>query len=225
MKILIFDTETNDKVKDFKKQAHEDLDNYPFIMQLSASLIHVEIDEEKYFRKEHCVNYGIINIFNSLVKPTRYGKLIELSQGAFDVHGITIQDCIDRGNTIEDCIIFLQGMITQADVIICHNVNFDKNVVQSEALRLGLELKVRPKTIVWCSMLNTVDTCKIPNPNRWGGVFKWPKLEELYQHTFGKSMHDKHQAHDAMGDVNATEECILELLNRDINLFNRNVTT
>jgi len=226
MRILIFDTETNDQARDFKLEPKADLTNFPFILQLGAKLIDVDINENDWIEKRpNSIKTTTLIEFNSLVVPERDNRNIALSEEAFAIHGITLEDCFENGNNITEVLAMLQGMMSFADVIICHNVAFDKPVVISEALRLGLELRISKNTKIWCSMLNTVETAKIPSVGkaRYYGPYKWPKLEELYKYLFGKDMNDFHTAHDAMGDVNATIDCIIELLNRDINLFNKNV--
>lgn len=231
IKLLVFDTETNDQAKNYKLSARDDLNNYPFILQLAARLIEVNIDEDLYLNnntRDRCLTYKDIVTFNSLVRPTRgeWDEPIEISQDAFEVHGITIEKCFEEGNYIQDVVAMTQGMIMFADVIICHNVNFDKNVLLSEALRLNLDLRFKNGSIVWCSMLNTVETCKISSEGKakFFSPFKWPKLEELFKFLYNVDMTSIHKAHDAMGDVNATVDCVLELLRRDINLFNKNIT-
>lgn len=231
IKLLVFDTETNDQAKNFKLSARDDLDNYPFILQIAARLIEVYIDEDLYLNnntRHRCLSFKDICNFNSLVRPTRgeFEEILEISEGAFEIHGITIDDCFEKGNYIHDILCMLQGMIMFADVVICHNVNFDKNVLLSEALRLDLDLRLKKNAIFWCSMLNTVEIAKIPSVGkaRYYSEFKWPKLEELYLFLLGNNMNEIHKAHDAMGDVNATVDCVLELLRRDINLFNKNIT-
>ncbi len=53
------------------------------------------------------------------------------------------------------------------------------------------------------------DFCHIPG--KYG--YKWPKLQELYIKLFG---HDFDGAHNAMSDIEATQECFWELRRRSL---------
>jgi len=223
MNILVFDTETNDQAKNFKLKAEEDLNNYPYIVQLSAKLIKVDIDEDKWLvahTKDKSVTVTELFILDNLISPYRDGNIIEISNGAYDVHGISVNDCINEGFDITERLILFQGMLSMADVIIAHNINFDRNVIVSEFLRLGLKPLIRKKSIVWCSMLNTMYVCNLKG--KIPGQPKWPTLSELYKHLFNIELGTIHKAHDAMGDVNATVDCVVELLKREITLFQTN---
>ena len=57
-------------------------------------------------------------------------------------------------------------------------------------------------------MKNTTHVCRLP---RYNGGYKWPTLEELHLHLFGKP-HEA--AHDAEGDVRACAKCFFELVSR-----------
>lgn len=63
-----------------------------------------------------------------------------------------------------------------------------------------------------CTMNESTDLCKIPGP--YG--YKWPKLEELHKHLFGKTFDN---AHDALADVRATARCLFELRRRGMVSF------
>jgi DNA polymerase-3 subunit epsilon len=58
-------------------------------------------------------------------------------------------------------------------------------------------------------MQKSTDYCKLPG--RYG--YKWPTLSELHITLFGKDFED---AHNAMGDVIATENCFWKL--RDLGI-------
>lgn len=201
--VLIFDTETNDKAKHFKN-AEEDLDNYPKLMQIAGNLLEIDLDDVNSDPK-------FIYSFNLLVKPFRNNILIDLAEGAFKTHGISLQDCIDNGDKSFTVLMLIQGLLATTDIAVCHNWQFDRNVVVSEMLNHGFKpiFKRTSKTI--CTMKYGTDICKLPNP-KFGGAYKWPTLPELYKQLTGEKMEDKFQAHDAMGDVGATTVCFIRLL-------------
>ena len=55
-----------------------------------------------------------------------------------------------------------------------------------------------------CTMLSSTQYCQLPG----GYGFKWPTLTELHNILFGRDFED---AHDAAGDINATERCFWRL--------------
>ena len=59
---------------------------------------------------------------------------------------------------------------------------------------------------------SVIDHCKLPGKS----VYKWPKLEELYRILFKKEMSDKFDAHDALGDIQATCNCFVKLMAKNL---------
>lgn len=187
--ILVFDTETNGFVKDFSAP-FSDHDKFPRITQLAYSII----DEVGNELETYC----------ELIKPDGWEIPAEeffinngFSTATNDLLGIPIQDAIN---------VFIQA-IDKAEVLVAHNLAFDQRTVGYEMFRLGLKAEKKPK---FCTMLNTVNLCNIPN--KWGKP-KFPKLEELYDFLFSEKMEN---AHDALGDVRATARCFVALYNRGL---------
>jgi DNA polymerase III epsilon subunit-like protein len=214
LKVLIFDTETTGLPVKWIP-AEEDLTNYPNLLQFAAKLIEVDLD------KIQEDNYGVtkeLYYIDSLVQPVRKGIEVITHPDALKVHEITHEKAYD-GNIIETVALIFSGLIYAADVIVCHNVSFDRNVMMSEVLNLNLNVGLRKNTKIVCTMKHSVNMLKLPlNFPKKGQQYKYPRLEELYQYLFNESMHDKYKAHDAMGDVGATTECFLELLQTDKDL-------
>ena len=97
--------------------------------------------------------------------------------------------------------------IEQTSLLVAHNLNFDMPVMGAELKRYGLVSGHKPDK--FCTMLSTVDICKINGPRG----YKWPKLEELHRFVFGC---DFENAHDALSDVLATAKCFFELKKRGL---------
>lgn len=95
----------------------------------------------------------------------------------------------------------------QADLLLCHNVAFDKSVLSAELIRY--KIKVKGNIPSFCTKLEGEEICKLPS--KIAGKFKWPTLQELYNHLFGK---DFDGAHDAGADIQACKECYLEIMLR-----------
>lgn len=202
-RILVFDTETCGLPKKYIP-AEEDIDNYPPVLQLGAQLIDVDLDDP--------LKYDVLYRVNMLVQPYRKGKEVQIHPKAEAVHGITFERANTLGEPIETPALLFQGLCNSADFIVCHNYTFDRNVMVSELLRLGIEAKYKRGAKVFCTMKFSTNLLKLPS--RYEGQYKFPKLEELFTHLTGANMADHYKAHDADGDVSATIHCLVELINQ-----------
>ena len=199
-RILVFDTETTGKPKNYKP-AEEDINNYPSVVQFGAQLIEVDIDNVN--------DTKILYAFQSYVKPERNGKLITIEKEAQAIHNISIEDCW-KGDDIWNIALLFQGLCNSAEFIVCHNYTFDRNVMVSELLRLGIRPKYARGCKVFCTMKYSTDIMQLPStyPNQ----FKFPKLEQLFKYTTGVDMNDMFKAHDALEDTQATTIALLKLI-------------
>ena len=136
-------------------------------------------------------------------------------------HGISQAHLEKNGKDATEVLLnFLEAAIC-ADVLVCHNVQFDLNVVLSELIHHLIEPVVSaPRYLLakpnFCTMAASVNMCRLPFPNGrgWGPqAFKWPKLVELHQFLFSCTFDG---AHDALEDVRATVRCFMELAKRGL---------
>jgi len=188
--ILFFDTETNG-LPDFNKRASDP--SQPHIVQLAAILT----SDEGETLESH----------NVIVKPDGWEITKELS----DIHGITNDKAKAIGLDEKLVTGLLLEMITKANLIVAHNVTFDKFMARIAMRRFGLlsdeqdtwwkELKT------FCTMKSSTEICKIPSPTRRGN--KWPKLAEAYEHFFKQPLES---AHDALADVTACKSIYFMLV-------------
>lgn len=128
--------------------------------------------------------------------------------GADFIHGITRPILDNYGFKIMDVLEHFIKDCRRADLIVAHNMDFDKNVVCSELFRLGMTNEANEilSFPTLCTMKTTTDICKIEN--KWGS-YKWPKLVELHKFLFGEEFQNQHHA---MSDVSATQKCYYEIL-------------
>jgi DNA polymerase III epsilon subunit-like protein len=187
--ILFFDTETTGLPKNWKAPVI-DLDNWPRLVQL-AYLVY-DFDG------------NLIHSGNEIIKPNGFTIPTEASK----VHGITTDIANQRGSNIAEVFELFSIHLKRAKVVVAHNMAYDEKIIGSELIRLGFENTVDSKEKI-CTMISTVDLCKIDGP--YG--YKWPKLEELHRFLF---KHDFEGAHDALADIQATAKCFWELKKRGI---------
>lgn len=134
-----------------------------------------------------------------------------VSQRAIDINHLT-KDFLKDQTLIERklALSFFYTEMDSCDVVIAHNLEFDKSFIDKTAVREKV-LKLSTDILwpyLYDTMKETTDLCKIPSTNGYDD-YKWPKLEELA--VFLNIPYDKEKLHDAVSDVELTFECFREL--------------
>ena len=204
IKALIFDTETNGVPKKYIA-AEEDLNNYPQVVQLAANLIEIDLEE--------LTKVKVLYSFNSLITPFRKGSPIEISARAEEIHGKSFALCEKEGQDLNSVLFLFQGIVNSADLIVAHNLFFDKNVMISEFLNNDMRLTHKRSTKQLCTMRYTTPLLKLPG--KFKGQHKYPSLAELFKYCTNSNIEDYYNAHDAEQDVSATVVCLLSLIKED----------
>ena len=187
---LFFDTETTGLPKNWKAPV-SDIDNWPRIVQIAWILS----SKEK----------GRIESNDYIIKPEGY----EIPEESSRVHGINTQKAHAEGIDLREVLIKFNLALQKSSCLVAHNISFDEKVLGAEFLRKGIENDFFEKNRL-CTMEKSTQYCKLPGP--YG--YKWPTLSELHNILFGKDFED---AHNAAGDINATENCFWKL--RDLGLI------
>jgi len=223
--ILVFDTETTDKPPMMagsnweERQNNEKklldsnnideswsaiIDKWPSIIQFSYILYNTDKpNNAKIFNK-------YIDIPDDIV----------ITEGSIKIHNIT-RDVIrnasaDSRSTIKDVLIEFLDDVKIADVVVGHNVQFDRKMVIAELLRLSKErhlsqiIDMMNDSNFECTMIKTTNICqlkqKIEYKDKITGEpksffkIKSPKLSEAYNYFFGYTPNDE-ALHDALVDV------------------------
>lgn len=191
MKALLFDTETSGFIN---KKLPADHPEQAWCMQIGAIL--ATQDEEL----EH---------LNLLVKPN--GRTQHYM--AEKIHGISLEHAEEHGLSELDVTEQFGTMMRKADIIVCHNFDFDWNYVThmmernldnlSDVARSAFYLDLPS----FCTMKDK-EIKKFVGAKNAKGYLKWPKLIELYEKLFNEGFDD---AHDAFADISATNKCFWEL--------------
>ena len=109
----------------------------------------------------------------------------------------------NEGVALSEVLLAFEEVMSQSTCLVGHNINFDEKVLGAEFLRKGFKNDFFDKQRL-CTMQSSTQYCQLPG--RYG--FKWPTLTELHNILFGRDFED---AHDAAGDINATENCFWRL--------------
>jgi len=184
MKVLFFDTETSGLPANYQAPPH-DSENWPRIAQLAWSL-----QSSGQAVKPYSGNF--------IIRPQGW----EIPPEAAAIHGITQERALNEGFPIASVLATFSNALNAADLIVAHNLDFDRAIVAAEMYRShqGMALWHLWHKDGFCTMKQGVNVCRLPGPKG----FKWPKLAELHQHLFNEGFDG---AHDAANDIAATARC------------------
>jgi len=104
--------------------------------------------------------------------------------------------------------VFLQA-VKKCDCIVAHNSSFDEKMIRFEMMRYGFSQKgVFDHAHMCCTMKMGKPVCKLPSP-RFDGIFKPPKLCELYNFLFPDEKVEN--LHNAIVDVFVCFRCFMKM--------------
>lgn len=186
MKVLVFDTETTGLPTERNPSIMETT-SWPHVLQLSYILYDSETKR-------------IIEMQDNLIKiPTG----VEITPGSEAIHHITRLMCEDRGIDIRDALNKFNKTLDKADVIVGHNISFDKRLIMVECIRTNIRQRFTvngAKIAEYCTMKRSSELCQIERTNSTTGetYFKYPTLSELHNKLFGFKPNG---AHNAFADI------------------------
>jgi DNA polymerase III subunit epsilon len=202
MRVLLFDTETNGLPAAWNVP-YTYVENWPRIIQMAWQVY--DIDTGTCLQR-----------VSTLIKPdprmiwdTKAAEIHRIPYKSLKTHGVSIQTAI--GWFRSDC--------AESDLIVAHNLKFDKATLWAECIRLvnvgagDLEpTRWWPKREL-CAMLASTDICRLPSKKQSIGQnsYKWPRLSELFQYLFPDEKLPTN-LHDAGEDVTCLSRCFLKLV-------------
>lgn len=181
---LFFDTETTGLPRNWKAPV-TDSSNWPRLVQLAFL----------FFDKDG----NRISGGDFIIKPEGFTIPVDASR----IHGISNEKAINEGKQLSIVLQNFQSLISQAEVLVAHNMSFDEKIVGAEFLRTGMPNTIPAKRKI-CTMESTTNFCALDGP--YG--YKWPKLSELHYKLFRTGFDE---AHNAAVDITATAKCFWEL--------------
>tara|TARA_Y100000816_G_scaffold108760_1_gene75895 strand:- start:1302 stop:1964 length:663 start_codon:yes stop_codon:yes gene_type:complete len=198
MKILVFDTETTGLPE--KNASIYDHTKWPYIVQLSYIL------------------YDLSK--NHMVIKDNYIKLspsIIIDPSSLEIHGINHDFLDTNGVHIITALKEFNEYLDSCDLVIAHNISFDKRLIFVECLRnkvkqnftkfVGKDKICKPE---YCTMKNTTLFCNIIKLNKSNKSYvKSPSLMELYTTLFPYSPIPK-ELHNSLIDILCTLRCYLK---------------
>ena len=181
--IIFVDTETNGVPKD-SSASFKNIDNWPNITQIAW----IVYNKDGSFISAS--NYAISEDENfNLISATDY-----VPKTILPIHLILDQ--------------FLDSL-SQCDVIVGHNIEYDVQVILCELYRYGKSTDNLSSMRQFCTMKNAVKICGFDTKN---GA-RYPKLQELYSKLFHQPFDN---AHDAYCDIKATADCYWKIIHDEL---------
>ena len=204
MKVLIFDTETSG-LPEGKNPSIYETQKWPHIIQLSYIIYDSEANDIVTLEDDY------ISIDNDVIIQPESQTVHNISRELLSVKGIPIEHALEKFNRFSE----------MSDVLVGHNVSFDKRMVMVEGIRNKIRMNIHD---TYCTMKNSVELCKIqrfwPNGDMY---FKYPTLSELHDELFKKIPKN---THNALIDILICMRCFVKIeLRKDICAINRTIRT
>jgi DNA polymerase-3 subunit epsilon len=208
MKIIVFDTETTGLPTERNANIF-DTECWPHIVQLSYILYDTE-------------SHIILNLEDDIIK---IDETTIITPESIAIHKITRTLCDTKGISIKESLYKFNACLLEADLVVGHNVSFDKRMIMVECIRnkikqsfnVGLNRKSE-----YCTMKNGSDKCKIVVKNKTTGedYFKWPTLTELHEYLFNGQK--PAGTHNALSDILICLRCYMKMtIDYDVTLGSR----
>jgi DNA polymerase-3 subunit epsilon len=196
MKVLVFDTETTG-LPIGRNPSIMDAHKWPHILQLSFILFDTETKQ-------------IITMRDDLI---RIPPEVEITPGSEAIHHISRVMCEANGIHINDALNYFNKALSNADVVVGHNISFDKRMIMVECSRSNKYQKFTTNGVrkeEYCTMKKGTDVCQITMTTPNGGTYlKFPTLSELHQKLFD---YKPLGTHNALIDVLICLRCYVKLV-------------
>ena len=217
MIILTFDTETNGLPKN--PRSTPNITNYkdwPNIVQFSYLLYDTESSQ-------------IILKHDFII---RVSNGVMITKESSEIHGITNDISEEKGVPMEAALNAFFENFKVANLVVAHNVDFDKNFVIAEIFRivknkmgskywLNMATDIACAKKYYCTMQEGTDLCNIKAITKIEKkeYIKFPTLGELCKHLFG---YEPKKMHNAMNDVVVCFQCFCKMY-FDLNICEENL--
>lgn len=212
MRVLVFDTETTG-LPDGHPSFYE-TEKWPHVVQLSYSLYDTTL------KKVILENDNIIAVDDNVI----------ISPKSIEMHKITKKISQNKGMPIEDALQCFNACMIGADILMAHNLSFDKRMLIVEHIRCQKRVNnfkkyplrrgmFFPKDLKeMCTMRASKDLCNIKAISSRDGeeYIKFPSLSELHYKLFGVLPNQK-IIHNSLIDVQLCLKCGISLIDMQQN--------
>ena len=213
MKILVFDTETTGLPKANNISIYQK-NQWPHIVQISY--IFYDLSNNIFDYKDHYVK----------IKPN-----VVITEESYNIHKISYEYLKQHGKDIKEVLKEFNEYLFNSDIVVGHNLSFDKRMVFVECLRNKVDQNftqfIDNEKICkaeYCTMRNGTKLCNIIKLNKNNKTYiKIPSLIELYSILFPTSIVPSN-LHNSLIDILCTCRCYIKMAhNIDIIEYNETV--
>lgn len=193
MKVIVFDTETTGLPK--SRYAHiQHTWLFPYVVQLSWLVY--DTGKNKIEKVEDHI--------------IRLPEHITIPEESMKIHGITNEKMQEEGKLMSVVLKRFLRDLSNSKCIIAHNIEFDKKILDVECFREQYKLLSNYRKKEFCTMKNSIHTCKIlkKNHEKFKSKFKFPKLIELHEKLFESKPNN---LHNALIDILVCFRCFYKL--------------
>ena len=183
MKIIVFDTETTG-LPESRNTSILETEKWPYIVQISWILYDCGTNEVLNVQ-DHIINSGV-----------------DIPDESAAIHGIDNARAQRKGVALIPVMDAFDSDLQSADVVVAHNLSFDKRMFMVEAIRNKRKQYFTRNGVrkpEKCTMKSGKNLCAIERIGNNGDVYyKYPTLSELHEKLFG---YTPQGTHDSMADV------------------------
>lgn len=190
MKILFLDTETTGLPEERNISVYN-TEKWPYVIQLSYIIIDTDMNE-------------VVHTYDSIIKLE---ENVNITEKSITMHGITKEQSHNEGVDISNALIELNENLMEIDLIVGHNISFDKKIMIVENIRKKI-FSLFPKKTYFCTMKNYTEFCNMPGVRKDGSNYiRYPKLVELYEKLFDSVPENLHNSYK---DVLVCARCYMK---------------
>ena len=205
---LIFDVETTGLLPKV----------FPANLALSGTM-HLPYITQISWVKYDMTEQRVVDAFDSHI---RIPNNVSIEPKAAEITGITAEFCHLHGRDIVPILLKFYDAVVSSNIIVGHNVEFDRHMVKLEVFRNWTNLKSvnadienmfqvewmeRYRLREHCTMHSNIQRCNIKRVDYRGRLYtKYPKLTELHEHLFACVPENMH---NSLFDVMACLRCFL----------------
>lgn len=191
MIVLFLDTETTG-LPEGRNTSIYDTHKWPYVIQLS----YIIFDTDK---KE------VVHTFDSVIC---LNEDVCISDKSISMHGITRERSREEGVSMKNSLIELNDNLSSVDLIVGHNISFDKKVMIVENIRHKI-YSLFPKRKIFCTMKEYKGFCDIKKEGGDGVCYvKYPTLCELYEKIYDNKPKNLHNSYV---DVLVCARCYMQM--------------
>ena len=167
MRSVVFDVETTGLPKR-RNRPFTDFENWPYIVQISWLVYNEKLGEIE------SINDHIIKLPENQLIP----------EDSIKIHGITNEMMREKGENILDVLMEFKKDISNSNVLVAHNLDFDTSIISVELLRNNLRNAIYfYRGEKYCTMHATKKLFR-----------RWPKLIELHRKFFKSTPTNLHNS-------------------------------